>query len=59
MSNHPQGSTSPAHDDTSTEQLARDLYEHVRQLNYATSGPPGLTQPGTVYTVLGNLSAAA
>ncbi|KAB2351069.1 hypothetical protein [Actinomadura rudentiformis] len=59
MRNEPQGSTSRAHDDSSTEQLARDLYERVRQLNHATNGPPGLTQPGTVYTVLGNLGAAA
>ncbi|MEU5877298.1 hypothetical protein [Spirillospora sp. NPDC047279] len=59
MRNDPQESTSRAHDDSSTEQLARDLYEQVRQLNHATSGPPGLTQPGTVYTVLGNLGAAA
>jgi hypothetical protein len=45
--------------DEATEQLARDLYEQVRQLNYATGGPPGLTRPSTAYTVLGNLSAAA
>ena len=45
--------------DEVTEQLARDLYEQVRQLNYATGGPPGLTRPSTAYTVLGNLSAAA
>ena len=40
--------------DGRTEQIARrDLYEGVRQLNHATAGPPGLTYPGTVYTVLG------
>ncbi|MCW2913823.1 MAG: hypothetical protein JWN52_1891 [Actinomycetia bacterium] len=49
----------PARNDEATEQLARDLYEQVRHLNYATGGPPGLTRPSTAYTVLGNLSAAA
>ncbi|WP_106399949.1 hypothetical protein [Actinocorallia populi] len=44
--------------DDHTEQIARDLYEGVRQLNHATAGPPGLTYPGTVYTVLGNLAVA-
>ncbi|GAA0946934.1 hypothetical protein [Actinocorallia libanotica] len=44
--------------DDRTEQIARDLYEGVRQLNHATAGPPGLTYPGTAYTVLGNLAVA-
>ena len=42
--------------DDHTEQIARDLCEGVRQLNHATAGPPGLTCPGTVYTVLGATS---
>ncbi|MCW2913356.1 MAG: hypothetical protein JWN52_1424 [Actinomycetia bacterium] len=45
--------------DKNTEATARDLYENVRELNYATAHPPGLTLPGTVYTILGNLAAAA
>jgi hypothetical protein len=49
----------PTRNDEAAEQLAHDLYEHVRQLNYAVGGPPGLTRPSTAYTVLGNLSAAA
>jgi hypothetical protein len=48
----------PTRNDEATEQLAQDLYEHVRQLNHATGGP-GLTRPSTAYTVLGDLSAAA
>lgn len=44
--------------DDETVQLAANLYEHVRQLNYATAGPPSLTQPSTAYAILGNLSAA-
>ncbi|MEU8800787.1 hypothetical protein [Spirillospora sp. NPDC048819] len=47
-----------AGNDDETVQLAANLYEHVRQLNYATAGPPSLTQPATAYAVLGNLSAA-
>ncbi|MFC5185828.1 hypothetical protein [Actinomadura harenae] len=45
--------------DAGTERLSRDLAENVRQLNHATAAPLGLTQPGTVYTVLGNLTSAA
>ncbi|MEU5995922.1 hypothetical protein [Actinomadura sp.] len=48
-----------AGNDDETAQLAVNLYEHVRQLNYATAGPPSLTLPSTAYTVLGNLSAAS
>ncbi|MFB4305058.1 hypothetical protein [Actinomadura sp. GTD37] len=47
-----------ARNDDQTADLASNLYEHVRQLNYAMAGPPSLTLPGTVYTILGNLSAA-
>ncbi|MFG2248996.1 hypothetical protein [Spirillospora sp. NPDC048823] len=47
-----------AGNDDETAQLAANLYEHVRQLNYATAGPPSLTLPSTAYTILGNLSAA-
>lgn len=47
-----------AGNDDETIQLAANLYEHVRQLNYATVGPPSLTLPSTAYTILGNLSAA-
>lgn len=47
-----------ARNDDQTADLASNLYEHVRQLNYATAGPPSLTLPGTAYTILGNLSAA-
>jgi hypothetical protein len=46
-----------AGNDDETAQLAANLYEHVRQLNYATAGPPSLTLPSTAYTILGNLSA--
>lgn len=47
-----------ARNDDQTADLASNLYEHVRQLNLATAGPPSLTLPGTPYTILGNLSAA-
>ncbi|QKG23889.1 hypothetical protein [Actinomadura verrucosospora] len=47
-----------ARNDDQTADLASNLYEHVRQLNLATAGPPSLTLPGTAYTILGNLSAA-
>lgn len=47
-----------ARNDDQTADLASNLYEHLRQLNYATAGPPSLTLPGTAYTILGNLSAA-
>ncbi len=59
MNNGQHEQAHPVHDDARTEQLACDLYENVRQLNHATSGAPGSTQPGTANTVLGNLSAAA
>ncbi|TDE33655.1 hypothetical protein [Actinomadura sp. 6K520] len=49
---------SSAEDADGTVQLAANLHEHVRQLNYATAGPPSLTQPSTAYAILGNLSAA-
>ncbi|ROO90510.1 hypothetical protein EDD29_8239 [Actinocorallia herbida] len=49
-------STQP--EDDQTEQIARNIYEDVRRLNHTTAGPPGLTYPGTAYTILGNLSAA-
>ncbi|MEV4252209.1 hypothetical protein AB0J52_03455 [Spirillospora sp. NPDC049652] len=45
--------------DDRTLELACELRERVRDLNYATSGPPGLTAPQTVYAVLGNLNEAA
>ncbi|MEV5574476.1 hypothetical protein AB0L06_30960 [Spirillospora sp. NPDC052269] len=45
--------------DDHTLELACDLRERVRDLNYATSGPPGLTAPQTVYAILGNLNEAA
>ncbi|MDX6738695.1 hypothetical protein [Actinocorallia sp. A-T 12471] len=44
--------------DDRIEQLARNVYDNVRQLNHATARPPGLTYPGTAYSVLGNLSEA-
>lgn len=47
-----------ARSDEDTEQLARELREQFRALNYATAGPPGLTSPGTVYTILGSLKDA-
>ena len=47
-----------ARNDEDTTRLATNLYEHVRQLNYATAGPPSLTLPSTAYAILGNLSAA-
>lgn len=47
-----------ARGDEDTEQLARELREQVRTLNYATAGPPGLTLPGTAYTILGCLQEA-
>ncbi|GGT62691.1 hypothetical protein [Actinomadura citrea] len=47
-----------ARNDEDTTRLATNLYEHVRQLNHATVGPPSLTLPATAYTILGNLSAA-
>ena len=49
---------SAASNDDESVQLAANLYEQVRQLNYATAGPPSLTQPSTAYAILGNLSAA-
>ncbi|MDL4818176.1 hypothetical protein [Actinomadura opuntiae] len=57
MTDHRQAPATARNDDQ-TADLASDLYEHVRQLNLATAGPPSLTLPGTAYTVLGNLSAA-
>ncbi|SNR38266.1 hypothetical protein [Actinomadura mexicana] len=48
---------STARNDEETTRLATNLYEHVRQLNHATAGPPSLTLPATAYTILGNLSA--
>ncbi|GAA1579334.1 hypothetical protein GCM10009678_72520 [Actinomadura kijaniata] len=45
--------------DDQTLQLACDLRERVRDLNYATFGPPSLTAPQTIYSILGNLSEAA
>ncbi|WP_339155832.1 hypothetical protein [Actinomadura luteofluorescens] len=47
-----------ARNDEDTTRLAANLYEHVRQLNHASVGPPSLTLPATAYTILGNLSAA-
>lgn len=45
--------------DDQTLELACELRERVRGLNYATSGAPGLTTPQTVYAILGNLNEAA
>ncbi|WP_157430163.1 hypothetical protein [Actinomadura oligospora] len=45
--------------DDHTLELACELRERVRDLNYAASGPPGLTAPQTVYAVLGSLNEAA
>jgi hypothetical protein len=59
MTDRPHDSAAPNRDDETTEQLARDLHEQVRRLNHATAGAPGLTRPFTVYTILGDLSAAA
>ncbi|GAA0245367.1 hypothetical protein GCM10009527_047560 [Actinomadura nitritigenes] len=57
MTDHRQAPATARNDDQ-TADLASNLYEHVRQLNDATTGPPSLTLPGTAYTILGNLSAA-
>lgn len=57
MTDHRQAPATARNDDQ-TADLASNLYEHVRQLNLATAGPPSLTLPGTAYTILGNLSAA-
>lgn len=49
------------HDDEHTARVARLAAETVRFLNYAT-GPhaaAGMTEPATVYTVVGNLTALA
>ncbi|MFD0900127.1 hypothetical protein [Actinomadura sediminis] len=45
--------------DEDTERLAGELYNHVRELNRRTQDGPGLTQPTTAYTVLGNLAQAS
>ena len=47
------------HDDTSTIALAQIAAEATRALNHATAGGRGLTDPATVYAVLGQLAAAA
>ncbi|MEV4004297.1 hypothetical protein [Actinomadura sp. NPDC049753] len=57
MTDHRLGLAAASNDDE-TVQLASRLYEHVRQLNYATAGPPSLTLPSTAYVILGHLSAA-
>jgi hypothetical protein len=57
MTDHRQAPATARNDDQ-TADLASNLYEHVRQLNLATAGPPSLTLPGTAYAILGNLSAA-
>ncbi|MFV2179605.1 hypothetical protein ACFHW2_42685 [Actinomadura sp. LOL_016] len=59
MANPVQDSLGPSHDDHDTTRLAAALPEHIRSLNHATAGPPGLTLPATAYTILGNLGAAA
>ncbi|WP_329519008.1 hypothetical protein [Spirillospora sp. NBC_01491] len=61
MSNDDHEPISPARDDAGTiaEQLARDLYDEVRQNNHATGGLPDLDGAGTVRTVLDDLSVAA
>ncbi|WP_329097560.1 hypothetical protein OG979_19160 [Actinomadura citrea] len=43
MTNYTPGRAAASNDEE-TVQLAANLHEHVRQLNYATSGPPSLTQ---------------
>ncbi|MBO2447097.1 hypothetical protein J4573_08355 [Actinomadura barringtoniae] len=48
-----------ARSDDETGQLAQEVRDRVRDLNHATMGAPGLTLPGTVYTVLGALAGAA
>ncbi|GLZ16375.1 hypothetical protein Acsp04_66100 [Actinomadura sp. NBRC 104425] len=45
--------------DKDTERFAAELNERVRILNGLTEGAPGLTQPETAYTVLGNLAQTA
>ncbi|WP_131741977.1 hypothetical protein [Actinomadura roseirufa] len=45
--------------DEDTALLAGELHERVRALNSLTKGAPGLTQPGTAYTVLANLAQTA
>jgi hypothetical protein len=57
MTDHRQAPATARNDDQ-TADLSNNLYEHVRQLNHATTGPSSLTLPGTAYTILGNLSAA-
>jgi hypothetical protein len=58
MTGHTQHHRGASQDDQGTARLAAELSEHVRKLNHATAGPPGLTLPSTAYTLLGNLSAA-
>jgi len=45
--------------DKDIERFAAELNERVRTLNSLTERAPGLTQPGTAYTVLGNLAQTA
>ncbi|QFG26283.1 hypothetical protein [Actinomadura sp. WMMB 499] len=58
MANPMQDPLGPSHDDQDTTRLAAALPDHVRSLNHATAGPPGLTLPSTAYAILGNLGAA-
>ncbi len=47
------------HDDDTTIALAEITAEALRALNHATLPTAGLTEPATVYGVLGQLAAAA
>jgi hypothetical protein len=51
--------TGGPHDDDTITALAQITAEAVRVLNHATIGPAGLSEPGTVYRVLGELATAA
>ncbi|MDL4813198.1 hypothetical protein [Actinomadura opuntiae] len=42
--------------DERTELLAGELHEHARTLNHLVQGPPGLTRPEAVRTIVGNLA---
>ncbi|WP_021591495.1 hypothetical protein [Actinomadura welshii] len=57
MTGHTQHHDGAHQDDQDTVRLVAELSEHVRRLNHATAGPPGLSLPSTTYTVLGILSA--
>ncbi|GAA4085838.1 hypothetical protein GCM10022214_52300 [Actinomadura miaoliensis] len=44
----------PVHDDSRTEQPARDLLDQARQPSHATANLSDLNRPGTIYLLLGS-----